>query len=118
MRKASAAMKQVLFTAADGLVLRGRHRSSVHSHQQAIEFFFLVGALVVTPGLCVLLLLFFVRVGGAALLLVAAEAAAALVFLESSAAAKAEMDVARVARVSIRIRAVFMRVSPFSICNV
>jgi hypothetical protein len=33
-------------------------------------------------------------------------------------AAKAEMDVARVARVSMRIKALFMRVSPFSICNV
>jgi hypothetical protein len=38
------------------------------------------------------------------------------VFLESSVAAKAEMDVARVATVSMRTSAVFMRVSPFSIC--
>jgi hypothetical protein len=35
------------------------------------------------------------------------------VCLGSSVAAKAEMDVARVARVSMRIKAVFMRVSPF-----
>src|SRR5579864_630996 len=48
----------------------GRHRSSsVISHQHAVEFFFLFGALIVTPGFCVLLLLFFVRRGASCLLL-------------------------------------------------
>jgi hypothetical protein len=66
-----AAMKQVLSHRCRRLVLFGRHRSSEISHQRVIEFFFLFGALIVTPGLCVLLLLFFVRVGGATGLLVA-----------------------------------------------
>jgi hypothetical protein len=63
-------MKQVLFTAADGLVLLRRHHSSEISHQHVIEFFFLLGALIVTPGLCVLLLLVLLRVNGAPGLLV------------------------------------------------
>lgn len=48
------------------LALLGRHRSpSVIAHQHEVEFFFLIGALVVTLGLGFLLLLFFVRVTGA-----------------------------------------------------
>ena len=42
--------KLVFFTAADVCAL-GRHRSSKVSHQHAVEFLFLFGAVIVTPGL-------------------------------------------------------------------
>jgi len=85
-------------------------RSSKVAHQHVVEFLFLFGALIVALGFGFLLLLFFVRRG--AFLLSGGGGAGALSVFGSSAAAKAESDVASVARVSMRTRAVFMKVSP------